>query len=653
MNTVIEESRTTAVELLDAIVSSVGGTPREGQLLMAAESEKAIMSGKNIVVAAGTGVGKSFAYIAAGLAVRDPDDPKPIVIVTATKALQEQLDRTDLPVVSKVFEELYGRPLVYMKALGVSNFLCNLQVKETLEKVEKGDYDMDFEDEEIMSWAKETETGEMSELSFEPSSKTWGNFSVSSGECLGKTKCPEASNCYAMDAREQYQFADVVVANTALYAIYLQTGMTSNILPDHDVVIFDECHKLADSVRGAMSKRLTKFGIARMGKLHGTFFEGSDIENDFEKLADRFEKQIENRYSEDRESLVRLRNMHSSNPEVVKTLVQIVELADSSSVKIMKELRSNPNLKKLQTRGEQALKAIDNFKESISLVVSGSAGDPNKVTWITKENTYHSLNMSDINVGEFLQETLWDSPVDSILCSATVPASLEKDIGLDGAVRVDAPSPFNYRDNAYLYIPKGMPPGNDKDNFFDATLEPIEDLIRLAKGRTLLLFTSWKAMNETYDVMEKILGKEFIMMKQGQKPKGLLVDEFKQANADGKQAVLFGTQSFWEGISINGDSCVSVIIDKIPFSSPMDPIYQAIRENAGQKAFFEVDIPNAATTLAQGVGRLIRTIEDRGIVTVLDSRLAEKNYRDKILEELPPMRRLRSYDHIKEFLEKL
>lgn len=635
-----------AEKLLNKIVDSVNGTARNGQITMTNSSEKAIKEGKNIIVTAGTGIGKSFAYISSSLTAAAEDEVhQPIVIVTATKALQEQLVLKDLPIVSAAYQELYGRELKFTKALGVNNFLCNLQLKETNEKLMKGTLTENEQIVELKTWSQETLEGDKAELDFEPTIQNWSQFSVSSGECLGKKKCPESEKCFALRAKAEYPTMDIIVANAALYAVYLSSGMNENILPDHNYVVFDECHKLPGSIRSAMGKKITKFSVSNTAKLHASFFEESELEKDLKLLADKLDETLEKRHSEDNNSMIRLKDLDNTEPEIANILGLIEEGISSSQSKILKEMKSNSHLSKLQIKGDKALLVLEKIKEQLT-GIRRSTTDPNKVIWIAKEKSAYSLNVADIKIDDFLQETLWDSAITAILCSATVPPNLTKELGLT-AEKVFAESPFNYKEVAALYIPAGMPLGNDRENFFEATLEPIEELVRLTDGRTLLLFTSWKAMRDTYERMSEIFDGEFNLMMQGEKPKGALVEDFKKMD----KACLFGTQSFWEGISIDGEDCVSVIIDKIPFSSPADPIFQAIREKAGDKAFFEVDIPHASVTLAQGVGRLIRTTEDKGLVTVLDARLAEKSYRKNILEVLPPLKRIRNKDKMRTFIE--
>lgn len=639
----------TSVQILTKVIESVEGQPREGQIKMAEETAKAISSNKHSLVSAGTGVGKSFAYLSSALSQKTE---QPIVVVTATKALQEQLVLKDLPVMSKMWEEEYGEPLNFMKALGISNFFCHYKAEETQDKVSKGEELLTPEDKKILEWGRTTYSGDKSEMDFEPSFPSWGKFSVGAGECLGRKKCPKAETCFALKAKQRYFTSDIVVANTALYAIYLMTGMNEFILPNHDIVIFDECHKMPDAIRSAMATKLNKYNIARIASLHDKHFKGTDgknsdsISESIKQEAEKFETILTGRMDKEY-SIARINNISKTDPEIMESLKRILDLVDESEAKMMKEMRRVGHNEKLVLQFEMTLKGIVNFKEKLGELWVAAQGQENTVVWLSKENKHFSLNLSNINIDKFLEENLWESPVKSILCSATVPSKLHAELGLKNYITVDAPSPFNYKENSKLFIPAGMPAGNDRDNFFEATLPEIQSLIELTEGRTLLLFTSWKAMNETYEEMEIRLPRDYTLMKQGEKPKGLLVEDFKNS----PKACLFGTQSFWEGISIDGDSCVSVIIDKIPFSSPNDPILQAIREKAGKKAFYDVDIPHASTTLAQGVGRLIRTVEDKGIVTILDSRLAEKNYRKDILDELPNMGRVRDKKKIEEFVK--
>ncbi len=616
----------TSPELADALASVVaelpgGGEVRDGQREMAAAVESTIQSGQHLVVQAGTGTGKTLAYLLP--AVRSHGRT---VVATATKALQDQVAAKDLPFLE---EHVGGFTWAVLK--GRSNYLCRQRVQELLDDRE-GKLDVTTDDPGLVSvlqWAESTEIGDRAELAVEPRGPVWDAVSVGSDECPGAAKCPKGETCFAEGARRRAAEADVVVVNTYLYGTHLAAGGV--ILPPHDLVVLDEAHRFEEVISSTAGAELTT------GRVNAaTYAIGRVIADDTlmsgilaitTKLGDVLDGLIGQRLDPPPKALV-------------TQLTQLRPKLDEAAAALRKVPDSQPDVVARRNRANQQLTGLLQDLTTATVVPTGS------VAWVEGRAGSARLRIAPIDVAALLADVLWDETT-AVLCSATIPPKLPERLGMPRSTQVlDVGSPFDYEKNAVLYCASQLPDprGNGRA---DAVHDEIEALIEAAGGRTMALFTSWRAMQEAVEVLRSRLDTEVIA--QGELPKPMLLERF----AAEPETSVFATLSFWEGVDIPGDALTCVIIDKLPFARPDDPLLEARREQVGRNAFGLIDLPRAITTLAQGAGRLIRSSTDQGVVAVLDPRLATASYRWDLVNGLPPMRRTKDRAEVVEYLRSL
>ena len=631
-NAALGESEVLAA--LAKVTAGLGGAgeDRPGQRAMAAAVAHAIDSRTPLVVQAGTGTGKSLGYgLPAAMSGRK------VIIATATKTLQDQLALRDLP----WMQAALGGGLRYAVLKGRSNYLCRQASAEAAEASRKtgAKLTLDFGDDagdgpadglaeevaQLIAWGEETETGDRAELPFEPRPAAWAAVSVGPSECPGAKKCPRGDGCFAEAAYERAREADVVVVNIHLYGAHVASG--GFVLPDHDVVVIDESHEAEDIVSSSLGVSLSPGrvraiansvrALATAGQGGGLFRHGEALSRALVPLAGQ-----------------RLAHGAASQPALAEALTDLGEGVRQA----LGKLRALAAAGDLAARKDRVARALIGLGDDIEAVLEAGPGE---VTWVEQGSAHPSLRVAPIDVGGHLARVAWSSAT-PILTSATIPQGLAGRLGLGRrATELDVGSPFDYRRQAMLYVPRVPDP---RDPGHDAAAhDELAFLITAAGGRTLALFTSWKAMGSARRVLEGQL--PFRLLAQGDLPKPALIEAFRSDET----SCLFATMGFWQGVDVPGSSCSLVVLDRLPFARPDDPLVQARRERAGPSAFYTVDIPYAAVRLAQGVGRLIRTATDRGVVAVLDPRLAEAGYRERILSSLPPMRRVRRRSDVSSF----
>jgi ATP-dependent DNA helicase DinG len=614
-----------------------GGEARPGQVEMARQVAEAIDRDRHLVVRAGTGTGKTLAYLVPAIL-----SGKRVVVATATKALQDQLAAKDLPFLEKHLD----RPFDWAVLKGRSNYVCVQRVAE----VAPGDGDgtgsqgqlgLDGLAERanprelatIVKWAAGTDTGDRAELLGEPSETTWAAVSTSSRDCPGARRCPRGESCFAEKARNDAAKADVIVVNLHLYGLDIASG--GAILPDHDVAIIDEAHVLDDVISATCGIEMGsgRFGhLSRM--LRGILAESGttlgDLEDSGGLLADAIRPELGNRLTAP---------LSGDVATALTTVRERVARAQASLANVPDDIPDDAASKALRAR--QAATALMDDLDALS-----RPGDTD-VVWVEGNDRMPLLRLAPLDVAGLLRTMLWEQRP-AVLTSATIAAGFGQQVGLPAgeSVPVDVGSPFDYPNNALIYcavkLPKPTAP-----SWPDAAIDELAALIEAAGGRTLALFTSYKAMGRAVEALGDRL--RFPILAQGDLPKTRLVERF----ADEPETCLFATMSFWQGIDVPGPSLSLVTIDRLPFPRPDEPLLQARRERAGTGAFATIDVPRAATLLAQGVGRLIRTSTDRGAVAVLDPRLATAKYGPKIVAALPKMRRTRDRAEIEAFLRSL
>ncbi|WP_419928177.1 ATP-dependent DNA helicase [Candidatus Poriferisocius sp.] len=604
---------------LEAAVSSLdgGGERRPGQRDMCHAVVEAMESRRHLVVAAGTGTGKSLAYLVPLVLGEGPS-----VVATATKTLQDQLVDKDLPQLA----EALGRPVRFAVLKGRSNYLCLQRLDEHLQDDQLSLEIADGPKAEINRlavWAGQTDTGDRAELDFEPSPAAWDALSVSGRECPGAQRCPSGPVCFAEKARHRADVADIVVVNTHLYCLHLFSD--TPLLPEHETVVIDEAHGLEDIVSDTAGLSLTGGRFDDLARSVRAVVADSAAAGDLEDAGVLL-----------RTTLTPFRDKPLPSP-LPDELQRVAIVARGRVEQALVELRGIPDDAPgdVAPRKLRAMLAAGALAEDLARAVEAT---PAEVAWVSGTESAPAWRIAPVQLGELLTENLWNHTT-SVLTSATIPMNLGEILGLhsDEHEAIDVGSPFDYEANALLYCAKHLPDPRNP-GYEPALHEELAALIEAAGGRTLALFTSYRAMDRAAEVLREQL--EFEIYTQRDLPKPELLRRFSAE----VESCLFATMSFWQGVDVPGESLSLVAIDRLPFPRPDDPLLEARRERYGSDAFRLVDLPRAATRLAQGAGRLIRRGDDRGVVAVLDSRMATAGYRWELVRALPQFPRTAERD---------
>ena len=625
-------------ELLAAAVEALGGAERPGQVAMAEAVTKALTNERHLAVQAGTGTGKSLAYLVPAIRHAQATDTT-VIVSTATLALQRQLVERDLPRLVEALDPLLSRTPTFAIQKGRSNYLClnKLAVDPQQDEALIDEEDVSWlgrHIKRVYEWADETETGDRDDLEPGVPDQAWRQLSVTAAECVGATRCPHGEECFAEAARRRTQDVDIVVTNHALLAIDAMSDI--NILPEHSAVIIDEAHELDGRVTSVatneISARALTLAARRAGKL-----KAKTEQSKLESLIDDFTavlaletpgrwKTISDparaSFAGVRDALWRIRDAISRGPEGEAT-------NDPETFAERENLKNH-----LAELHDSIVRILEVFDEP----------DPSKhvdVVWLTRVESYadtsDSVSVAPLSVSTLLRDNLFGAQT-VVLASATLTVggnfrAMASAWGLPNGSwdALDAGTPFDPRRAGILYVAKHLPPPG-RDGLSEDTITEMAELITAAGGRTLGLFSSKRAAVEAADTLRKKL--PFDILVQGDDSIGALVNKFSAS----ENVCLFGTLSLWQGVDVPGKSLSQVIIDRIPFPRPDDPLLQA-RSNAadaaGRSGFMEVSATHAALLLAQGAGRLLRSTSDRGVVSVLDSRLATKRYGQFLRASLP------------------
>lgn len=624
-------------ELLHAAVTAVGGTERPGQVTMAETVAEAIDDGSHLLIQAGTGTGKSLGYLVPALAHGER-----VVVATATLALQRQLVERDLPRTVDALHPLLRRRPQFAMLKGRSNYLCLHRLHEGVPQEEEdgpGLFDQ-FEAAaptsklgqdllRMRDWADETETGDRDDLTPGVSDRAWSQVSVSSRECLGATKCAYGAECFAEAARERAKLAEVVVTNHALLAIDAIEG--APVLPQHEVLIVDEAHELVSRVTGVATGELTP------GQVNRAVRRAAKLVN--EKAADQLQTASE---GFERVMELALPGRLEEVPEDLGYALMALRDAARTVISALGSTRDKSVQDEDAVR-KQALASVETIHDVAERITNGSEWD---VVWYERHDRFGaSLRVAPMSVSGLLREKLF-SDRSVVLTSATlklggdfngVGASLG--LALEGTESEDAPawkgldvgSPFDYRKQGILYVAQHLArPG--REGMRSDMIDELAELIEAAGGRTLGLFSSMRAAQNAAEELRGRLDMPILL--QGEETLGELIKNF----AADTRTCLFGTLSLWQGVDVPGASCQLVVMDKIPFPRPDDPLMSARQkavDDGGGNGFMAIAATHAALLMAQGAGRLVRASADRGVVAVLDPRLATARYGSYLRASLP------------------
>ena len=618
-----------AVEAIEELTAHLpgGGERRTGQLEMAELVATAIADRTHVAVAAGTGIGKSLAYLVPVI-----QSGKRTVVATATKALQDQLGTKDLP----FLEEHLDPEVTFAVLKGRSNYVCRQRLDEVTDAGQQrlSGIDADIspsELERLTEWAETSTTGDREELDGQPSGSAWSAVSVSARECPGANDCPRGGDCFAEMARAAAAEADVVIVNT--YLLGLDLAGDAPILPEHEVVIIDEAHQLAEVVSNTAGLEIGSGRFSHLARVTRAILEDPVTVDTLEEVGRR----IADAFAEDR--------FHRVRPGADGPVLDALLLGRAALEPLIAGLRSIDGGKSadVAARRNRAIAAASALAEDIDAAIG--LDETKNVAWIEGPPDRVVLRVAPIDVAEVLTESLWETDT-VVLTSATLPSTLPAELGLpeEGSEIADVGSPFDYEEQALLYCAAHLPDPRAEAHA-QAAADELADLIESAGGRTLALFTSWRALDRMKELLDGRLPGP--MLAQGDGTKRALIERF----IEDESASLFATMGFWQGVDVPGRTLSLVVLDRIPFPRPDDPLLQARRDRHKAAAFRMVDLPRAATLMAQGAGRLIRSATDRGVVAVLDPRLASANtYRWELVRALPPMRRTKDRDEALTFL---
>jgi len=627
---------------------------RPGQVEMAVAVHATLAGGGVTLIEAGTGTGKTLAYLIPALA-----SGRRVIVATATKALQEQLYKKDIPFLQEVLPRKFDA--VCMK--GRANYVCLHRLKKAEEMpILEGLEQMDAFDE-IRRWAGQTETGDRAELIDLPEDLSfWPQIDARADTCLGQ-KCPDFDACFITRMRQQAQEADVVIVNHHLFFadLALRGGDYGAVLPDYSTVIFDEAHELEDVAASYFGSAVSTYrindliqdvsklaitepdaamelsqGLARLAQRADSFWltfrgeEAGDAWPSSNKSRDprRSTGFQDGRYTLGEAHFVRFEEDGSYNATAAGEAY--IALANAlSRLSATLSLVKNP-----PAELDNILRRTESLKFDLEFIVAGD--QPSFVYWYERRGRGLFLNATPIDVSGILQEKLFAQVHSAVLTSATLAAGgnfdfIRNRLGIQEARQHIIESHFDYQHQAVLYLPPDMPDPRSRD-FLDASVEEIVQILEVTRGRAFVLFTSVASMRETYERVRQRV--DYPIFIQGQGSKAGLLDRFR--NTEG--SVLFATSSFWQGVDVQGEALSCVIISKLPFAVPSDPVVAARQkyiDEQGGNSFYEYSVPQAAITLKQGLGRLIRSVRDRGVLSILDPRLRTKAYGRYFLQSIP------------------
>lgn len=635
--------------LLDAAVKGLGGTTRPNQVKMSRSVASAFARERHLAVQAGTGTGKSLAYLVPAI-VQAMESDESVIVSTATIALQRQLVERDLPRLVSSLEPHLSRTPTFAILKGRSNYLCKSKVGNVIK-----DPVMDGDESEptgmggptallseaqlsrtaaevmrLREWANDTDTGDRDSLDKGVSNEAWRQVSVTARECVGAISCPFGEECFAEQARREASNVDIVVTNHALLAIdALSDAM---ILPQHDCVVIDEAHELDGRITSVATDELSPAGITMMARRARKFGAAEQVDDVTDAtdllgetvalLADAYSGALEEIPGELGAALASLRD----------SLWQLqTTLGTSGSGNSGGSGSGGSGSDSDSTERQTVRAAVENMHDTVVRILEFSSDD---VVWLGENKTVY---VAPLSIAALLRERLFgESTV--VLTSATLALGGKFDAmaaawglpsgGWDG---LDVGTPFDPQKSGILYVARDLPrPG--RDGATPKQFAIMERLIRAAGGRTLGLFSSRRGAEAAAEEMRKRL--PYDVLCQGDDSIGALVDRF----AANPQTCLFGTLTLWQGVDVPGPSLSCVIIDRIPFPRPDDPLLSARSDAAnaaGRNGFMEVSATHAALLMAQGSGRLLRQVDDRGVVAVLDSRLATARYGSWIAASMP------------------